>query len=72
MRDCEYVLTHFKCETFEEWGVGAKYFVKVDFKDRVRGYIGCLLVEASVDEDVLLDHETNMPESIDVWQFVPI
>lgn len=72
MTHCEDIFAKLKGQSFEQSWLRVEEFIKIDSEDGRRGNIGCLLIESSMDEDIVLDHETDMSEPINVRQFVPI
>ena len=72
MRDRKHVFPHLKGQTFEQCWIRAEDFSEVYPKNRIGGDVGSLLVEAAMDEDVVFDHDANVPKSVDVGQLVPI
>lgn len=72
MRSRKHILPHLKGQTLIQCRIGMEGLIKVDLQNRVSRNIGCLLVESTMDEDIVLDHEADVSEAVDVGQFVPI
>lgn len=66
MSGSEDVFAQLKGKSLVKGRVGIEKFVEVEFKNRVRRNIRGFLVETSMNVDVVLDHEGNMTETIDV------
>lgn len=72
MSGCKYILAHFKSQSFKKCRIWAESFVEIDFEDGVSWNIWSLLIKPAMDENIVLNHEANMPKPIDIGQFVPI
>jgi len=72
MCDCEHIFAHFESQTLKKRRIGAEYFVEIYPQNGVSWYIGRLLVKPSMDINIVLNHEANVPKAVDVGQLVPI
>lgn len=66
MSGSEDVFAQLKGKSLVKGRMGIEKFVEVEFKNGVSRNIRGFLVETSMNVDVVLDHEGNMTETIDV------
>ena len=70
--DSEKVFSKFESKTFEKGRLGVEKFIEINSEDSWGGDVGSFLVKTSMDVDVVLNHETDVPKSVNTGQFIPI
>ena len=70
--DSEKVFSKFESKTFEKGRLGVEKFIEINSEDSRGGDVGSFLVKTSMDVDVVLNHETDVPKSVNTGQFIPI
>ena len=60
------VLSYLISKTFEQSGNRIKYFVKVHAQYFICGNVWHFLIKTTMNVNVMINHETRMPEPLDV------
>lgn len=66
------ILSNFVRQTLKQSRYRVEYLVQIQTQNLVSRNVWHFLVEPTMNENVMIDHETRMPESFNVVQPVPI
>jgi hypothetical protein len=66
------VLSNFVRQTLKQSRYGVEYLVQIHTQDLISGNVRHFLIKTAMNENVVINHETRMPESFNVVQPVPI
>jgi hypothetical protein len=66
------VLSYFVRQAFKQSRYSVEYLVQIHTQNLISGNVRHFLIKTAMDENVMINHETRMPESLNVVQSVPI
>ena len=67
MSNCKNIFSKLKSESFVKGRLRLEKFIQIDPQNSRSRDVWSLLIKTSVNEDIVLDHETYVSKAIHIW-----